>query len=84
MAFAAAVAAYGQKLRGDTYLGKFTFADAQRPAGSPRDYWRQGFVKLVGLAASQQHAGSGPQIELAIGATINRMVALIDARSSSF
>ncbi|MEG8041251.1 VWA domain-containing protein [Sphingomonas sp. LR60] len=54
LAFAAAVAAYGQKLRGDTYLGRFTYADARRLAGSPRDYWRQEFVKLTTLAEAQQ------------------------------
>lgn len=53
MAFAAAVAAYGQKLRGDTLLGRFGFADVQRLAGPQRDYWRQEFVKLARLAEAQ-------------------------------
>ncbi|WP_375288457.1 von Willebrand factor type A domain-containing protein [Sphingomonas sp.] len=51
MAFAVAVAAYGQKLRGDPQLGRFGFADAQRLAGSPQGYWRHEFVELAGLAA---------------------------------
>ncbi|HEX2762839.1 MAG TPA: YfbK domain-containing protein, partial [Allosphingosinicella sp.] len=54
MAFAAAVAAYGQKLKGDTRIGRFSWADVRRLAGTPSDYWRQEFVKLVDLAASRQ------------------------------
>ena len=52
MAFVAAVAGYGQKLRGDTHLASFGFADARQLAGSPKDYWRQEFVKLTGLAGN--------------------------------
>jgi len=59
MAFAAAVAAYGQKLRGDAYLGRFGFADVRRLAGAPRDYWRQEFVKLAALAEAGRGGGSG-------------------------
>lgn len=58
-AFAAAVAAYGQKLRGDTYLGYFAFADVRRLAGTPRDYWRQEFVKLATLAEAQRGSAAG-------------------------
>jgi len=51
-AFAAAVAAYGQLLRGDTNLGGFTFADARslaaRNAGD--NYWRREFLQLAELA----------------------------------
>ncbi len=47
MAFAVAVAGYGQKLRGDKYLGSFAFADARALAGQPGDYLRQQFVALT-------------------------------------
>ncbi|MES1970994.1 MAG: VWA domain-containing protein [Pseudomonadota bacterium] len=50
MAFATAVAAFGQKLRGDTRLGDIGFADIRRLAGNPDGYWRQEFVKLTELA----------------------------------
>ncbi|THD35661.1 MAG: VWA domain-containing protein [Sphingomonas sp.] len=50
MAFVTAVAAFGQKLRGDKYLGSYRFADIQRLAGSPDGYWRQEFVRLAGMA----------------------------------
>jgi len=50
MAFALAVAAYGQKLRGDTLLGDFTYADIVKLAGDQTDFWRQEFVRLAGLA----------------------------------
>jgi Ca-activated chloride channel family protein len=50
MAFVTAVAAFGQKLRGDKYLGSYTYADVMRLAGSPGGYWRQEFVRLVDLA----------------------------------
>ncbi|WP_157216594.1 vWA domain-containing protein [Flavisphingomonas formosensis] len=54
MAFAAAVAAFGQRLRGDTYLGDFSFADMRRLAGPQQDYWRQEFLKLTELAESRR------------------------------
>lgn len=50
MAFAAAVAAYGQILRGDTYLGHFSMTDARALAGPQSDYRRQEFVELTKLA----------------------------------
>ncbi|PNP97696.1 VWA domain-containing protein [Sphingobium sp. SA916] len=50
MAFAVAVAAFGQKLRGDRRLGDFGYADIARLAGSQNDYWRQEFVQLARLA----------------------------------
>lgn len=50
MAFATAVAAYGQKLRGDPLLGDFTFAQIVKLAGSQRDFWRQEFLRLADLA----------------------------------
>jgi Ca-activated chloride channel family protein len=49
-AFATAVAAFGQKLRGDPQLGRYDYADIRRLAGSPGGYWRSEFVKLTELA----------------------------------
>jgi Ca-activated chloride channel family protein len=51
-AFAAAVAAFGQKLRGDPLLGTFSHADIRALAGRQRDFWRQEFVRLVDVAES--------------------------------
>nr|WP_256376815.1 von Willebrand factor type A domain-containing protein [Novosphingobium sp. BW1] len=51
-AFAAAVAAFGQGLRGDTLLNGFDEGNVARLAEQPGDYWRQEFVKLVGLAGA--------------------------------
>ncbi|MGH6614895.1 vWA domain-containing protein [Sphingomonas sp.] len=53
MAFVTAVAAFGQKLRGDTRLGETSFADIRRLAGNPDGYWRQEFVKLTELAETK-------------------------------
>ena len=50
MAFATAVAAFGQKLRGDKYLGSYGFRDIRALAGEPSGYWRQQFVELTRLA----------------------------------
>ena len=61
-AFAAAVAAYGQKLRGDPYLGNFTFADARRLAersGSRDEFWRSEFLRLTQLAEKRPEGGRG-------------------------
>lgn len=60
-AFVAAVAAYGQILRGDTVMNGFTFADARRLAERARldDFWRREFVRLTELAERQQLAGGG-------------------------
>ncbi|VWX51294.1 VWA domain-containing protein [Novosphingobium sp. 9U] len=63
MAFAAAVAAFGQKLRGDTKLGSFGYSDIARLAGPQSDYWRQEFVKLTTLA----EAGGGGAREGTLG-----------------
>lgn len=49
-AFAAAVAAFGQSLRGDDLLNGFTYAQIADLAGPQQDFWRQEFVKLVGVA----------------------------------
>lgn len=53
MAFAVAVAGFGQKLRGDKYLGNFGYTDIRALAGRQQDYWRQEFVKLTQLAEAQ-------------------------------
>ena len=53
MAFAVSVAAFGQKLRGDPRLGDMNWADIRALAGNPRNYWRQEFTKLIGLAETQ-------------------------------
>ncbi|TIX50615.1 vWA domain-containing protein [Alteraurantiacibacter aquimixticola] len=50
MAFASAVAAYGQILRGDTLLNGFGFDDTVELAGRQDGYWREEFVQLAQLA----------------------------------
>jgi Ca-activated chloride channel family protein len=50
MAFATAVAAYGQKLRGDTLLNGFGFREIVSLAGGQDDFWRQEFLRLATLA----------------------------------
>ncbi|MEO1170257.1 MAG: VWA domain-containing protein [Pseudomonadota bacterium] len=60
MAFVTAVAAFGQRLRGDTYLGEFDFADIRRLArsgGRTGDYWRGEFVTLTELAEARSAPG---------------------------
>ena len=60
-AFAAAVAAYGQLLRGDTRLNGFGFADARRlaAANAGANVWRREFLTLADLAQRQRFAGGG-------------------------
>lgn len=53
MAFATAVAAFGQKLRGDKYLNGFSYADIRRLAGDQRGYLREEFMKLASLAETR-------------------------------
>ena len=48
--FAVAVAAFGQKLRGDPLLNGFTYPQIESLAGQQGDFWRQEFTKLVGVA----------------------------------
>ena len=60
-AFATAVAAFGQQLRGDTMLNGFSHAQIVSLAGRQNDYWRQEFVRLVGLAGSL--AGNDREVE---------------------
>ena len=50
LAFAAAVAAFGQKLRGDPLLGNFSYADIATLAGKQSDFWRQEFIRLTAVA----------------------------------
>ncbi len=52
LAFAESVAAYGQILRGDTYLGNFNMNDVRRLAGPQSDYLRGEFIELTKLADS--------------------------------
>jgi len=58
MAFAVAVAAFGQKLRADPYLGNYSFADIRALAGGQGNYWRQEFGKLTQIAEAQHPAPS--------------------------
>ncbi|MEP2872150.1 MAG: VWA domain-containing protein [Parasphingorhabdus sp.] len=53
MAFAVAVAAFGQKLRGDKYLGDYGFRNIEKLSGNGGDFWRQEFRKLSSLAQNQ-------------------------------
>jgi Ca-activated chloride channel family protein len=59
-AFIAAVAGYGQLLRGDTNLGRFNYADVRRLAAptAGRNFWRQEFVRLTELAERQRLASA--------------------------
>ena len=55
-AFAAAVGAFGQRLRGDPALGNFSLADIRTLAGSGGDDTRKEFLKLVSLAQGRKVA----------------------------
>ena len=60
MAFATAVAAFGQKLRGDALLGRYAYHDIRRLAGAgATGFWRQEFVKLTELADRDAGSGTG-------------------------
>ena len=50
MAFAVAVAAYGQKLRHDPLLLDFGYRDIVSLAGKQDNFWRQEFLRLADLA----------------------------------
>ncbi|MEE4155042.1 MAG: VWA domain-containing protein [Erythrobacter sp.] len=50
-AFAAAVAAFGQVLRGDELMMGYSHEDIGRLAGGQSDFWRQEFLQLNALAA---------------------------------
>ena len=51
-AFATAVAAFGQTLRGDEMMNGFTYDQIAALARGQSDFWRQEFIKLVGVAGS--------------------------------
>ena len=51
-AFAAAVAAYGQILRGDELMMGFTHDDVNELAGRQSNFWRQEFLELNALAGA--------------------------------
>ncbi|MDF7776576.1 VWA domain-containing protein [Sphingomonas sp. AOB5] len=53
MAFITAVAAFGQRLRGDKYLNGFGYPQIFSLAGTSGNYWRNEFVQLVRLADAQ-------------------------------
>jgi Ca-activated chloride channel family protein len=53
-AFATAVAAFGQVLRGDELMQGYSFDDITTLAGRQDNYWRQEFVQLNELAASMK------------------------------
>jgi len=50
MAFVTSVAAFGQRLRGDKYLGSYGYRDIATLAGPSDNYWRSEFARLVRLA----------------------------------
>jgi Ca-activated chloride channel family protein len=60
-AFAAAVAAYGQVLRGDEMMMGFGYEDIIRLAGQQDNFWRQEFLQLTQLAASMTGGGLRPR-----------------------
>ena len=63
--FAAAVAAFGQKLRGGTFLENFDYDDiedlARRSRGSDRNGYRSEFMQLVNLAKTLDQAANVAQ-----------------------
>lgn len=65
--FAAAVAGFGQQLRGDQYLGQFSYSQilelARNSRGKDPFGYRGEFIQLVGLAASLSQA-TPPQAQL--------------------
>jgi Ca-activated chloride channel family protein len=52
MAFVVSVAAFGQRLRGDKYLGSFGYPEIAALAGGSNDHWRSEFARLVQLAGT--------------------------------
>ena len=56
-AFAAAVAAYGQILRGDNLMMGFTHDDVGELAGRQSNFWRQEFLELNALAGAARGGG---------------------------
>ena len=58
-AFATSVAALGQKLRKDPKLDSYSYRSIERLAGSQSNYYRQEFIKLVGLAGGMSVRETG-------------------------
>ena len=58
-AFAAAVAAYGQLLRGDELMMDFSHDDVGRLAGRQANFWRQEFLELNALAGAANPVARG-------------------------
>jgi len=58
-AFAAAVAAYGQLLRGDELMMDFTHDDVGTLAGRQANFWRQEFLELNALAGAASPSARG-------------------------
>lgn len=54
MAFVTAVAAYGQKLRGDKYLGDFGWTGVRSLAGDQRGYVREEFLQTRRTGREQE------------------------------
>jgi Ca-activated chloride channel homolog len=52
--FAVAVAAFGQRLRGDPLMNGFKNDQIVALAGRQNDFWRQEFIRLVGVAGSME------------------------------
>ena len=52
--FAVAVAAFGQRLRGDPLMNGFKNDQIVALAGRQHDFWRQEFIRLVGVAGSME------------------------------
>ncbi len=51
-AFATAVGAFGQKMRGDPMLDGYSYRSIERLAGPQSNFYRQEFIKLAGLASA--------------------------------
>ncbi|MCK0098191.1 von Willebrand factor type A domain-containing protein [Qipengyuania sp. S6317L1] len=58
-AFAAAVAAYGQLLRGDELMMDFSHDDVGTLAGRQANFWRQEFLELNALAGAASSSARG-------------------------
>ncbi|HEX9963744.1 MAG TPA: VWA domain-containing protein [Allosphingosinicella sp.] len=60
MAFAAGVAAFGQRLKGDERLGDFGWVGIRQLLGSQSDPWRRELLTLIDAAAALDPKGTGP------------------------
>ena len=52
--------AFGQTLRGDALMNGFGHARIAALAGRQQDFWRQEFVKLVGVAGALADSRNSP------------------------